>query len=73
MMSRPRRRTWSSGAAELIGMEPPPEVAFDDAELSPMAKSFYSESKKVSNARVKDELGYEFRYPTFREGLKALV
>jgi nucleoside-diphosphate-sugar epimerase len=60
-------------AAELIGMEPPPEVAFDDAELSPMAKSFYSESKKVSNARVKDELGYEFRYPTFREGLKALV
>jgi nucleoside-diphosphate-sugar epimerase len=60
-------------AAELIGIEPPPEVAFDDAELSPMAKSFYSESKKVSNVRVKDELGYEFRYPTFREGLKALA
>jgi nucleoside-diphosphate-sugar epimerase len=60
-------------AAELIGVEPPPEVAFEDAELSPMAKSFYSESKKVSNAKVKDELGYEFRYPTFREGLKALV
>jgi nucleoside-diphosphate-sugar epimerase len=38
-------------AAELIGIEPPPEVAFEDAELSPMAKSFYSESKKVSNAR----------------------
>jgi nucleoside-diphosphate-sugar epimerase len=60
-------------AAELIGIEPPPEVAFEDAGLSPMAKSFYSESKKVSNARVKDELGYEFRYPTFREGLKALA
>jgi nucleoside-diphosphate-sugar epimerase len=60
-------------AAELIGIEPPPEVAFEDAELSPMAKSFYSESKKVSNAKVKDELGYEFRYPTFREGLKALA
>jgi nucleoside-diphosphate-sugar epimerase len=60
-------------AAELIGVEPPPEVAFEDAELSPMAKSFYSESKKVSNAKVKDELGYRFRYPTFREGLKALA
>lgn len=60
-------------AAQLIGVEPPPEVAFEDAELSPMAKSFYSESKKVTNAKVKDELGYEFRYPTFREGLKALV
>jgi nucleoside-diphosphate-sugar epimerase len=60
-------------AAELIGIEPPPEVAFEDAGLSPMAKSFYSESKKVSNAKVTDELGYEFRYPTFREGLKALA
>ena len=60
-------------AAELIGMEPPPEIAFEDADLSPMAKSFYSESKKVSNAKVKDELGYELRYPTFREGLKALA
>jgi nucleoside-diphosphate-sugar epimerase len=54
-------------------VEPPPEVAFEDADLSPMAKSFYAESKRVSNARVKDELGYRFRYPTFREGLKALA
>lgn len=60
-------------AAELIGVEPPPEVAFEDADLSPMAKSFYAESKRVSNARVKEELGYRFRYPTFREGLKALA
>ena len=60
-------------AAELIGMEPPLEVAFGDADLSPMAKSFYAESKRVSNARVKDELGYRFHYPTFRKGLKALA
>ena len=60
-------------AAELIGVEPPPEIAFEEADLSPMAKSFYAESKRVSNARVKDELGYRFRYPTFREGLKALA
>lgn len=60
-------------AADLIGVEPPPEVAFEEAELSPMARSFYAESKRVSNARVKNELGYTFRYPTYREGLKALV
>jgi len=60
-------------AADLIGVEPPPEIAFEDADLSPMARSFYAESKRVSNARVKNELGYEFRYPTFREGLKALA
>lgn len=60
-------------AATLIGVEPPPETAFDPATLSPMAASFYSENKRVSNALVKRELGYEFRYPTYREALTALA
>jgi nucleoside-diphosphate-sugar epimerase len=60
-------------AAELLGVGLPPEIAFEDAELSPMAKSFYTESKRVKNDKVKQELGYDFIYPTYREGLKVLV
>lgn len=60
-------------AAELLGRTPPPEIAFDDAELSPMARSFYAESKRVSNRRIREELGVMLRYPTYREGLKALL
>ncbi len=60
-------------AAELIGTSPPPEVAFADADLTPMAKSFYAESKRVSNGRIKQELGVSLRFPTYREGLRALA
>lgn len=60
-------------AADLLGIEPPPEVAFADADLSDMAKSFYAESKRVSNDKVKSELDYRFVFPTYREGLKALL
>jgi len=60
-------------AAHLLGIEPPPEIAFDDAELSPMARSFYAESKRVSNARIKSELGVALAYPNYREGLAALL
>jgi dTDP-4-dehydrorhamnose reductase len=60
-------------AAELLGMPPPPELPFDEAQLSPMARSFYAESKRVSNARLKRELDWAPRYPTYREGLKALL
>jgi nucleoside-diphosphate-sugar epimerase len=60
-------------AAKLLGVAPPPEIAFEDAALSPMARSFFMDSKRVSNARVKQELGYEFQYPNYREGLKALL
>lgn len=60
-------------AAKLLNREAPPEIAFDDADLSPMAKSFYAESKRVSNKRIKQELGYRPLYPTYREGLKALL
>jgi len=59
-------------AAELLGIEPPPEVPFETADLSPMARSFYGENKRVSNARVKSELGYQFQYPSYRVALPAL-
>ena len=60
-------------AAELTGLEPPPEIPFEQAKLSPMAASFYGESKRVSNALVKREFSYAFRYPTYREALRALA
>ena len=60
-------------AAGLLGLAPPPLEDFAAAKLSPMAASFYGESKRVSNARVKAELGYQFAYPSYREGLLALL
>jgi len=48
-------------------------VPFEEAGLSPMARSFYGESKRVSNRRIREELGWEPRYPTYREGLAALA
>ncbi len=60
-------------AAELLGMDPPPEVAFEDAKMSPMGRSFYAESKRVANQRIKQELGVALAYPSYREGLKALA
>jgi nucleoside-diphosphate-sugar epimerase len=60
-------------AAELLGAEPPPEIPFDQAALGPMAASFYAENKRASNRLVKEELGLAWRYPTYREGLQALL
>ncbi len=60
-------------AAELLGMTPPPEVPFEEADLTPMARSFYEGSRRIANARIKSELGVELRYPTYREGLAALL
>jgi nucleoside-diphosphate-sugar epimerase len=59
-------------AAELLGRPAPPEVPYEEAELSPMGRSFYAESKRVDNRRIKRELGYTLVYPTYREGLTAL-
>ncbi|TKT69114.1 SDR family oxidoreductase [Aquamicrobium sp. LC103] len=56
-------------AAALMGVEPPPEVDFDQAEMTPMARSFYGESKRVSNARLKAS-GYAFRFPDHRAALR---
>lgn len=59
-------------AAGLMHTTPPPLLAFDDVELSPMAKSFYGENKRLRNQRMVDELGVALIYPTYREGLRAL-
>jgi nucleoside-diphosphate-sugar epimerase len=60
-------------AAGLLGLPVPPLEPFDAAEMTPMARSFYAESKRVSNARIKSELGVELAYPTYRQGLAALL
>jgi nucleoside-diphosphate-sugar epimerase len=55
-------------AAALMGVEPPPETPFDTAELTPMARSFYGENKRVSNARLK-AAGYRLAFPDYRTAL----
>jgi len=60
-------------ACALLGVEPPPLIPFEAAELSPMARSFYRDNKRVSNRRIKDELGVELAYPDYKAGLKALL
>lgn len=59
--------------AKLLGLPVPPDIPFEEAQLSPMARSFYSDSKRVSNARLREELGVRLKYPTYREGLRALA
>ena len=60
-------------AARLLGLPPPPEVPFDQAEMTPMARSFYSESKRVRNDRIKELLGVKLAYPDYRTGLAGLL
>jgi nucleoside-diphosphate-sugar epimerase len=59
--------------AKLLGLPVPPDVPFEEATLSPMAKSFYADSKRVSNDRIVKELGVRLSYPSYREGLTALA
>jgi nucleoside-diphosphate-sugar epimerase len=59
-------------ACSLLGTAPPPLVGFEDAALSPMARSFYADNRRVSNGRIKTELGVELLYPDYRAGLAAL-
>jgi nucleoside-diphosphate-sugar epimerase len=60
-------------AAELLGVPAPPELPFATADLSPMARSFYMDNRRVRNTRIKSELGVRLAYPTYREGLRALL
>lgn len=62
-------------AARLLGVPPPPLVPWAEAEpaLSPMARGFWDDNRRVSNARIKRELGVALRYPTYREGLTAIL
>jgi nucleoside-diphosphate-sugar epimerase len=61
-------------AAQLMGVAPPPEIPFEQAapSMSPMALSFWQECRRVKNDKLKRELGVRLRYPTYREGLRAL-
>jgi nucleoside-diphosphate-sugar epimerase len=59
-------------AAALMGVPPPPEIPFEAADLSPLARSFYEGNRRILNRRIKDELGVALRYPTYRDGLSAL-
>ncbi len=60
-------------AARLAGVTLPPVVPFAQAGLSAMARSFYADNKRVSNDLIKRELGYALKYPTYRDGLRALA
>ena len=60
-------------AAELLALDPPPEIPIENADLSPMGQSFYAECKRVSNARIKAATMWRPQYPTYREGLSAIA
>jgi len=60
-------------AAELLGMPIPEAIDYETADMTPMARSFYAESKKVRNDKIKTELGVELLYPDYKTGLKALL
>lgn len=59
--------------ADLIGVPPPPQIRLDDPLVSPQTKRFYQDNKRVSNALAKAQLGWRPNYPTYREGLKAIL
>jgi nucleoside-diphosphate-sugar epimerase len=60
-------------ACTLLGLPVPPAIPFESAELSPMARSFYADNKRVRNDRIKRELGAVLRYPSYRDGLPAIL
>jgi len=60
-------------AAEMLGLPPPPIVPYEQAEMTPMARSFYAENKRVRNDRIKSVLGVKLDFPTYREGLAAIL
>jgi nucleoside-diphosphate-sugar epimerase len=59
-------------AAHMAGIAPPPLVPLDQADLSPMARAFYAENRRVANGKAKRVLGWRPIYPTYREGLRAI-
>lgn len=60
-------------ACDLLGLAPPPLETMDEAKLSPMARGFYAENRRVANERAKRLLGWRLRYPTYEEGLRACL
>ncbi len=60
-------------ACRLLGLEPPPLQSLDDAQLSPMARAFYAENRRIANGKAKRALGWQPRYPSYREGLRVCL
>lgn len=60
-------------ASRLLGLAPPPLQTLDGAQLSPMARAFYAENRRVANGKAKRVLGWAPAYPTYREGLQACL
>jgi nucleoside-diphosphate-sugar epimerase len=60
-------------AAAMLGIDPPPAIPYETAAMTPMQRSFYADNKRVSNAAIKQALGIELLYPTYREGLASIL
>jgi nucleoside-diphosphate-sugar epimerase len=58
---------------ELLGQKPPPEIPYDDAELSPMGQSFWADNRRVRNDRIKDVLGVKLDFPDYRIGIRGIL
>lgn len=59
--------------SRLLGIQPPPVVAYEDVQMSPMAHSFWQECRRVSNSKIKTDLGIQLLHPSYREGLKSIL
>ncbi|MAI49461.1 MAG: NAD(P)-dependent oxidoreductase [Rhodospirillaceae bacterium] len=62
-----------SYVCELLGCEPPPEIPYDKADLSIVAKSFWADNRRVRNERIKDELGVRLDFPEYRIGIRGIL
>ena len=60
-------------AAHMLGIEPPPAEDFNTAEMTPMARSFYSGNRRIGNRRITKELGVTLKYPNYQSGLAAIL
>ena len=60
-------------AADLLGVEPPPEVLFEEADISEAARSFYADNRRVANGRIRNELGVHLKHPNYRAGLRSIL
>ena len=60
-------------ACEMLGLDVPPLLPYDDTDMAPIARSFYADNKRLKNDKIKNELGVKLKYPTYKEGLKACL
>lgn len=60
-------------ACEMLGLDVPPLLPYDETDMAPIARSFYADNKRIKNDRIKTELGVTLKYPTFEEGLKGCL